>query len=420
MTTPTLPNKVYRGNLRERFAHRVEIIRRWLVFLFVSVMAYVVAPVFRWRFARKQAAGETIWLDDLTFGKKDSPAHNPPADKAADIAPNTHLRSRQSRVIKHDGYPEPDYGFAYRNPPLSGNVISGLSEQAYRRASKVFHTIDYAGPWGGLEFYFHQVNSAEASVKASRTVRKSHNADGPVHPVQQPVDDPAAMSAAIKAAALEAGAALVGITAVHDHHIYDDSAVNYRYAISIAATMDREAMLMAPLEDAVQAVMDGYLDVGEIALTLGQRIRAMGWKAKGIGTITTGEVIHLPIAIDAGLGELGKHGSLITKEYGSNVRLSTVLTDLPLAVDEPVDIGVDDFCLSCQVCTTNCPPQAIFETKQTVRGEEKWFVDFDKCVPYFSEHGGCGICIEVCPWSEPGRGPIISEKMLSRREPVAA
>ena len=126
--------------------------------------------------------------------------------------------------------------------------------------------------------------------------------------------------------------------------------------------------------------------------------------------------MHVPVAIQAGLGELGKHNSMITKNYGANVRLATVLTDLPLETDEPVDIGVDDFCMNCQICTTNCPPQAIFEEKQMVRGEERWFVNFDRCGPYFADNQSCGICIEVCPWSEPGRGDILMNKMLARRE----
>jgi len=52
----------------------------------------------------------------------------------------------------------------------------------------------------------------------------------------------------------------------------------------------------------------------------------------------------------------------------------------------------------------------------------KWYVDFDKCIPYFVETRACGICIEVCPWSEPGQGAWLSEKLLAQREkrPAAA
>ena len=50
-----------------------------------------------------------------------------------------------------------------------------------------------------------------------------------------------------------------------------------------------------------------------------------------------------------------------------------------------------------------------------MRGVERWYVDFDKCVPYFAEANGCAICIEVCPWSEPGRGLVLVDKLLERR-----
>ena len=127
------------------------------------------------------------------------------------------------------------------------------------------------------------------------------------------------------------------------------------------------------------------------------------------------DILHIPLAIKAGIGELGKHGSLINKELGSNFRLATVLTDLPLALDQPVDIGVEDLCASCRRCTMDCPVDAISDEKQLVRGIDKWYVDFDKCVPYFSKTYGCGICIQVCPWSKPGRGPSLSQTLLAKR-----
>jgi len=86
-----------------------------------------------------------------------------------------------------------------------------------------------------------------------------------------------------------------------------------------------------------------------------------------------------------------------------------------LAIDAPVDIAVDDLCTSCRRCTIDCPPDAILDDKQIVRGVEKWYVDFDKCIPYFAMTEGCGICIEVCPWSEPGRGVVLSETLLKKR-----
>ena len=115
------------------------------------------------------------------------------------------------------------------------------------------------------------------------------------------------------------------------------------------------------------------------------------------------------------MGTLGKHGSLIHGEFGSSFRLSAVTTDMPLVADPKRDIGSEDFCQNCQICVKACQPKAIFPEKQLVRGVEKWFGEFDKCIPTFGEALGCAICIAKCPWSTPGRAPALSQKMLKRR-----
>ena len=136
------------------------------------------------------------------------------------------------------------------------------------------------------------------------------------------------------------------------------------------------------------------------------------------GRPVSGKVNIIPAAIAAGIGELGKHGSIMSRELGANMRLSYVLTELPLVpAEQQLDFGVDDFCLNCRLCTNACPPQAISDDKQLVRGVERWYVDFDKCVPYFSERRSCGICLAVCPWARPEVSiSELSKKMLTRRE----
>jgi hypothetical protein len=62
------------------------------------------------------------------------------------------------------------------------------------------------------------------------------------------------------------------------------------------------------------------------------------------------------------------------------------------------------------------PPDAIGPKKVMVRGENKWYVNFDQCIPFFNEYFGCGICIVVCPWSKPGRGPRIVEQLKRRAQ----
>ncbi|MEL7433344.1 MAG: 4Fe-4S dicluster domain-containing protein [Chloroflexota bacterium] len=417
MNKASLSYAPYKGTLRQQIMQGVKHTLLGLRLAFLFLVVAIPGRVIKWRLNHKHAQGETIWLDDLTFGKKDTPEHNPTLDNAADITANTDVKSRVAPIMKRDSYPAPDYPFAYRNPPVSGNIINGLGEPDFRQAEKVFHTGDYTTPWGGMEFYFHLDDSLSVFAKFLQTEWNNRHHDGVVNPQPISVTDTEVMSEHIKDVALSMGAVAVGITELKEHHLFDGASLNYRYAISLVAPMEREAMLTVPSEPAIQAVMDGYITVGQIAIDLSQIIRAMGWDAKASATMTASEVLHIPIAVDAGVGQSGKHGSLITKAYGSNVRLSTVLTNLPLAIDVPDDMGVDDFCASCTLCVTNCPPHAIFDMKQMVRGEEKWYVDFDKCVPYFSTQGGCGICIEVCPWSVEERGLIISKKMLEKRIP---
>jgi len=151
------------------------------------------------------------------------------------------------------------------------------------------------------------------------------------------------------------------------------------------------------------------------ASALANYIRGLGWAAEARTGPMSGDMTMIPAAIEAGMGQLGKHGSIINDTWGASFRLSAVTTDLPLLSDAPRDIGVDDFCTRCQVCSSLCPPDAIFADKQTVRGELKWYVDFDKCIPYFNDTLGCGICIAECPWSLPGVAPKLTQKMLRRR-----
>jgi epoxyqueuosine reductase QueG len=128
-----------------------------------------------------------------------------------------------------------------------------------------------------------------------------------------------------------------------------------------------------------------------------------------------GPLLLIPPALACGFGELGKHGSIIHRELGASFRLASVLTDLPLRPDVPERFGADEFCLHCRVCADACPPDAIEPNKVLVRGTVKWYVDFDKCLPYFNETMGCGICIAVCPYSRPGVASNLVAKWSARR-----
>jgi epoxyqueuosine reductase len=312
--------------------------------------------------------------------------------------------------------PPATYAFGYRVPPISGNAINGLGDPKRRRARPVFHAS--GGPplaWKALDDFFSVINPWRVLRHVLVNTWQLRRSDGPVASVRREVRDPEAMREQVKALARGLGAGLVGVAEVTDEALYEGREPGLRRAICMAVPMDRREMRFAPQVRAAVEVMRTYREAGRLAVALAARIRAMGWPARAYGNPNSTDILLIPLAIRAGIGELGKHGSLICREFGSSFRLVAVLTDLPLAADAPVDLGVDDLCVVCRRCVEDCPPRAIGDEKQLVRGVRRWYVDFDRCVPYFVKTLGCAICIEVCPWSEPGRGPGLSRRLLDKR-----
>ena len=227
-------------------------------------------------------------------------------------------------------------------------------------------------------------------------------------------------SRAIKTFGMQHEADLIGITPLQPEYIYEGYDIQLPNLIMIGVAMDYEKLSQAPSspEHHVSAleVADKYNNAARAAREIGNMILAAGYAMKTFPGPMATALNMIPAAIAAGLGELGKHGSMINREYGSNFRLSAVATDMPLAFDSPDDFGADGFCMSCQICSRVCPPDAIADEKQMVRGNVKWYVDFDKCIPYFGEAMSCGICIAKCPWSNPGTAPRLAEKLTRKRE----
>ena len=182
----------------------------------------------------------------------------------------------------------------------------------------------------------------------------------------------------------------------------------------IGVAHDYDQIKHAPEDLAGAEVIRQYGRATKAAKDIATWIRERGRDAVPHGGPMAGSLLLIPPAIECGFGELGKHGSIINREFGSSFRLTCVLTDVPLIATEKETYGVDDFCSRCQVCANECPPEAILPEKNWVRGEQKWYVDFDKCIPFFNENYGCAICIAVCHWSIPGRGPRIVEQLARR------
>ena len=166
----------------------------------------------------------------------------------------------------------------------------------------------------------------------------------------------------------------------------------------LPAVRDYAKALETP--DAVDLeAMSIYARCAEIATELARYIREeLGYPA--LAHHNGGFAIQaIPVMHQVGFGELGKHGSLINPALGANFRPGFVTTDLPLALDEPIAFGVQDYCLTCNLCTNNCPGDAIAADYIVTQGIKRWLVDNEKCYPIsrFREEY-CHICVDVCPY----------------------
>lgn len=317
-------------------------------------------------------------------------------------------------------------------PEISGNEINGLGESDRRRPDIVYWPNDSVRasgseipqvskhPYGPVISWFRTQTSKPVMETYTDFANRAPRVLDEVSP--DVVEDTAEnWTARVKSFVLEDETELVGITALRSDWFFSDQEVpDLDWVIVIGALMNYDRMQHVPpsMDDPQAAVEVGaiYNKVDRVAGRLANWIRSQGWYAENQGGPNSGQMTLIPAALACGFGELGKHGSIINREYGSLIRLSCVRTSLPLLPDDVDEFGADDFCARCQVCTNACPVDAIAPEKQLVRGDMKWYVNFDKCIPFFNEHQSCAICISVCPWSRPGTAPKLAEKMIKRRQ----
>jgi len=134
---------------------------------------------------------------------------------------------------------------------------------------------------------------------------------------------------------------------------------------------------------------------GPLTMELVDYIRSLGYRVQVSGpTWHYGPMI--PMFVEAGLGQLGANGQLLSRHFGSRARLQIILTDAQVTYDQPVDYGIHAFCQICLVCVNRCPGRGLMREKVWYRGVEKNKLVFDRCRPVMARYLGCGVCMKVC------------------------
>ena len=215
------------------------------------------------------------------------------------------------------------------------------------------------------------------------------------------------------------GADLVGITAYDPRWTYRSKFSARRVmskpvevpeeitnVIVLGKSMDYDLVRMSPTATAATSAAAGYAEDAITLLALAQYIRSLGYMAIANQNDTN---LAIPYALQAGLGEYGRNGLVITRDYGPRVRFGRILTNMPLSHDSPSSFGVAKTCDICRRCANNCPPQAIDHgepstytfNRSNTKGIRKWTTDGEKCFKFWVLKGSdCANCIRSCPYNK--------------------
>jgi len=253
--------------------------------------------------------------------------------------------------------------------------------------------------------------STEASFFLTAALREA--VDGPLA-ADQVMCSQEEFTQTVKFLAEHYGALECGITELKPYHIYSNIGrgtgvygapveLSHQFGIAFTVEMDFEMTSAAPYPPLTMETGRQYVEAARISVQLAAAIRFLGYSARA--HIDGNYRLIAPlVARDAGLGEIGRIGLLMTPRLGPRVRVGVVTTDLPLIPDGYCpDASMLDFCRICKKCAVNCPSQSIPHGDREIdNGVLRWKINPESCYDYWTIVGtDCGKCMAVCPYSHP-------------------
>jgi reductive dehalogenase len=213
--------------------------------------------------------------------------------------------------------------------------------------------------------------------------------------------------------AMQLGALDIGICRCQSYHFYTHKGRGtdygipitntHKYAIAFTVEMDHKMVQAAPNASIVMESARQYLNAARIATKIAVMIRNLGYGARA-HIDGNYQVICPLVGRDAGLGEIGRMGLLMTPTHGPRVRIGVITTDMELEVSTyEQDHSVIDFCRMCKKCADCCPAQSIpHDDPKLIEGCMRWKINSESCFTFWCKSGtDCGRCMSVCPYSHP-------------------
>lgn len=277
--------------------------------------------------------------------------------------------------------------------------------------AQVFHD-PYAVPYYGAAFEY-----LEQTIPLS---------NGPVAPQKSPIGETEIDKTRLVSGLAEMvkfyGGCDTGIISIQPHHYYSHKGrhasswgkktdQSYATAIVIVVPMRVEMIKQGPTSCVIQESAQKYVEAAKISNIMANYIRQFGYRARAHNDANY-ETLCVPLAVESGLGELGRMGIFMHHTHGPCVRLAVITTDLELpptpakqetSMGTQTDAHMETFCRICKKCADNCPSGSISHGNEPEsRQFRHWSIDQEKCFSYWKTIGSdCGMCISVCPYTKP-------------------
>ncbi|MCP3941367.1 MAG: 4Fe-4S dicluster domain-containing protein [Desulfobacteraceae bacterium] len=189
----------------------------------------------------------------------------------------------------------------------------------------------------------------------------------------------------------------------HAHNWGDKTDQTHKTAIVIVVPMRIPMIKHGPTSAVIQESAQKYVEAAKISNIAASYIRQFGFLARAHNDANYG-TLCVPLAVESGLGELGRMGIFMHKIHGPCVRLAIITTDIKLPPSpQTSNLHMENFCKICKKCADNCPSGSITRgEEQESRNFRHWSIDQEKCFSYWKTIGSdCGMCISVCPYTKP-------------------